>query len=363
MRRPARWKTAAVAGAVLAILGFTGGLTRSAAAVKVAPTQHVLLISVDGLHASDLSQCEANSECPNLANLANFGTTYSNAHTSRPSDSAPGLMALATGGDPKLTGVYYDDSYDRTMFTPPAQTANGIQNCTGTPGVETQYFENVDVGAPTFSNPNGTRPVMNAALDQAQFAYAKVNGKCVPVAPNDFLRTNSIFSVAHDAGLYTAWADKHPVYNAQVAGHGTPNSVDDPFNTEINADIIPATLTDTRGTLITFPHPNPTGDPNGYFITDFVENTEAYDHIKVDGVLNQIDGMNSAGTKAAPVPAIFGMNFQTVSVAQKLVDPLKSCKRNTGGGCDPSYFPGGYEPGTFQFTPQLSNGLQWVDQE
>src|SRR6267143_4691173 len=27
--------------------------------------------------------------------------------------------ALTTGATPKLSGVYYDDSYDRTMFTPP----------------------------------------------------------------------------------------------------------------------------------------------------------------------------------------------------------------------------------------------------
>jgi len=58
-----------------------------------------------------------------LASLAHYGTTYTDAHTSEPSDSAPGLMALATGGDPKLTGVYYDDSYDRTIYAPPAQTA------------------------------------------------------------------------------------------------------------------------------------------------------------------------------------------------------------------------------------------------
>jgi hypothetical protein len=70
-------------------------------------------------------------------------------------------------------------------------------------------------------------------------------GKCQPILPNNFLRTNSIFSVASRAGLYTAWADKHPVYNAQVAGNGTPNTVNDPFNTEINADLIPPSLADT----------------------------------------------------------------------------------------------------------------------
>ena len=161
----------------------------------------------------------------------------------------------------------------------------------------TGYYENVDALAPTYSNPVGNRPIVGATLDPTQYAYAKQNGKCEPVAPNDFLRTNSIFSVAHQAGMWTAWADKHPVYNAEVAGNGTPNAVDDPFNTEINADTIPPSLVDTRGNTVTFPLPNPDGT-GPYFITDSVGNTEAYDQIKVDAILNEIDGWNSAAHAA-----------------------------------------------------------------
>jgi hypothetical protein len=281
--------------------------------------------------------------------------------TSEPSDSAPGTMGIFTGADPKLTGVYYDDSYDRTMFTPAAQTSTGTQDCTGTPGAETMYAENVDTNAPTFSNPNGTRTILGETLDPTQFPDALQNGTCSPVAPNDFLRTNSVFSVAHAAGLWTSWADKHPVYNAQVAGHGTPNSVSDPFNTEINADIIPPSLVDTRGNTVDFPVTNPTGT-GPYFITDSVADTESYDQIKVDGILNEIDGRNAENTANAPVPAIFGMNFQTVSVGQKLVDPFESCARSGDApGCDPNYVPGGYEPGTLAFTPQLLGGIESVD--
>jgi len=190
--------------------------------------------------------------------------------------------------------------------------------------------------------------------------------KCQPVWPNNFLRTNSIFSVAHQAGLWTAWADKHPVYNQEAAGNGTPDSVDDPFNTEINADLIPPSLVDTRGNRVTFPLPNPDGT-GPYFITDSVGDTEAYDQIKVDAILNEIDGWNSAHTERAPVPAIFGMNFQTVSVAQKLVDPVLSCTRTSppSSTCNPSYVPGGYEPGSTSsnpiFTPQLQGGIESVD--
>jgi hypothetical protein len=361
--------TAVTAGVAAAALLGSGALASAAApghgnGGNRTSIRHVLLISIDGFHASDLATCEAQGLCPNLASLARFGTTYTDAHTSEPSDSAPGLMALATGGDPKLTGVYYDDSYDRTTYTPPAQTSTLSQNCTGPAGSEAPYFENVDTGAPTALNPNGIRPIIGPTVDPAQLIRLKQRGMCRPLLPNDFLRTNSIFSVAHRRGMYTAWADKHPVYNAQVAGNGTPNTVNDPFNTEINADLIPPSLVDTRGVRVTFPLPNPDGT-GPFFITDLVGNTEAYDQIKVDAILNEIDSRNSTATLAAPVPNIFGMNFQAVSVGQKLVDPILSCVRNPGPKCDPKYVPGGYEPGSTSarpiFTPQLKGAIKFVD--
>jgi len=367
VQRRFRWKviltTTVSALAALAWVTVPSGF--AGAATNAGVNRHVLLISIDGFHASDLATCEAQGLCPNLASLASHGTTYANAHTSEPSDSAPGLMALATGGDPKLTGVYYDDSYDRTVYAPPAQTAALSQNCTGPAGNEAPYFENVDTGAPTFYNPNGTRPIIGPTVDPNQLVFLKQMGKCQPLLPNNFLRTNSIFSVANRAGLYTAWADKHPVYNAQVAGNSTPNTVNDPFNTEINADHIPPSLVDTRGNTVTFPLPNPDGT-GPFFITDYLGNTEAYDQIKVDAILNEIDGRNSAATRTAPVPNIFGMNFQAVSVGQKLVDPILSCPRsNNGPGCDPNYVPGGYKPGSTSahpiFTPQLKRAIKFVD--
>src|ERR1041385_2400088 len=63
-----------------------------------ARVQHVLLISVDGLHQSDLAwyvQTHPNSA---LANLTTKGIDYSDASTPFPSDSFPGMLALATGG-------------------------------------------------------------------------------------------------------------------------------------------------------------------------------------------------------------------------------------------------------------------------
>jgi arylsulfatase A-like enzyme len=56
------------------------------------------------------------------------------------------------------------------------------------------------------------------------------------------------------------------------------------------------------------------------------------------------------------------MNFQSVSVGQKLVDPERSCVRSSNApGCDPSHVSGGYEPGTLDFTPQLEGAMGFVD--
>ena len=68
-----------------------------------------------------------------------------------------------------------------------------------------------------------------------------------------------------------------------------------------------------------------------------------YDSIKVQAVLNWIDGFNSIGSARAPVPAIFGMNFQAVSVGQKLAhagDADYQTPSLTGGYLDSNATPG-----------------------
>ena len=59
------------------------------------------------------------------------------------------------------------------------------------------------------------------------------------------------------------------------------------------------------------------------------------------------------------------MNFQAVSVGEKLVDPVKSCVRNTKDGCDPNYVAGGYvvTKNGLAFTPQLASALAAVDRQ
>ena len=68
--------------------------------------QHVLLLSVDGLHAVDLEFCVTKGNCPNLKKLTEHGLNYTNASTTKPSDSFPGLLAQLTGGTSKSTSVF-----------------------------------------------------------------------------------------------------------------------------------------------------------------------------------------------------------------------------------------------------------------
>src|ERR1700742_4096436 len=111
--------------------------------------RHVLLISIDGMHALDLQNCTAAGTCPNLAALTENGISYTRTSTSKPSDSFPGLMAIVSGGTPKLVGAYYDVAYDRVLAPPAADTGNGVLHGTcsvGHPnGTRTEYEEGGEI--------------------------------------------------------------------------------------------------------------------------------------------------------------------------------------------------------------------------
>lgn len=75
--------------------------------------------------------------------------------------------------------------------------------------------------------------------------------------------------------------------------------------------------------------------------------TMQYDSYKVQAVLNEIDGYDHSRTTKVGVPAILGMNFQTVSTAEKL---LESDSLN-----------GGYLPGTNTPGPLLQRALDFIN--
>jgi Type I phosphodiesterase / nucleotide pyrophosphatase len=171
--------------------------------------QHVLLISIDGFHAVDLEVCVAAGTCRNLASLTQTGVTYTNASTTKPSDSFPGLLPQLTGGTPKSTGVFYDDSYDRTLFAPGS-------NCTTGPGTESNIAEPIDYNLHSIDGGvNASLTGLNSAvaINPNNLPGSTANGGCRPVWPHNLVRTNTIFGVLHARGLRTAWADKHPAYD------------------------------------------------------------------------------------------------------------------------------------------------------
>ncbi len=291
------------------------------------PISHVLLISVDGMHALDYLNCVSGGYCPNLAALGNNGVNYLNTSTSKPSDSFPGLMALMTGGTPRTMGVNYDVAYDRALNPPLDTTGNGLPggSCTpeGTPsGTTTEYDEGIDLNQNLL---NGGAPGGDGGINAINPNYLIRDGNCNPVYPWNFVRDNTIFGVIHGAGGYTAWSDKHPSYSA-VGGPGNGTNVDDYYSPEINSDtanfaseappqlVIPACIKSGKPYL-----PDQYAVSAGDTYTGSFQDIQCYDGLKVNAILNEINGKNHDGTARAPVPAVFGMNFQAVSVGQKLI--------------------------------------------
>ena len=283
--------------------------------------RHVLLVSVDGLHALDVANYVTSHPSSALAELARHGVTYSNARTPSLSDSFPGLLALVTGGSPISHGLFYDVSYDRTLFDPTNTT------CAGKAGNTIVFDESIDVY-------NSANVSLNV-IDPTRLPRRLVDGKCVPVYPHNAIRSNTIFEVVKAAGGRTAWADKHPAYDLVNGPSG--KGVDDLYTPEItNAPGFDATVS----------------------VVCTVEN----DYLKVQGIINEIHGLTHDGKPSPGVPAVFGMNFQAVSVGQKLA------KDNSDGSCvddvDPKLNgqPGGYTDGSGTPTAVLAYGLRKTDE-
>jgi predicted AlkP superfamily pyrophosphatase or phosphodiesterase len=278
--------------------------------------KHVLLLSFDGLHEQDVARCIGSNSCPNLALLAKSGMNYTNAYTPGLSDSFPGLAALVTGGSPKSAGLFYDVSYDRTLYAP------SDTSCTGKQGWNVVFDETTGVdgengGALTHLDGGG-------AFNPQAIPHALVNGVCQPVYPHNYIKTNTVFEVVKQnrRDARTAWADKH-AWGYDWLNGPSGRGVDDLSRTEINS-IDPATNTN---------------------YTDVYTHTEIFDNLHVQSLIAEIDGKDSTGQSRADVPTLFGTNFQTLSVAQKATFA-------TGGG----YLDASFTPG-----PQVAGAITYLD--
>ncbi|MEM5327067.1 alkaline phosphatase family protein [Paraburkholderia sp. JHI2823] len=314
MENTTRWsRIGAVVGASALALA---GVQSTAYAGDMKDVKHVLLISFDGLHEQDVARCIGSNSCPNLALLAKSGVTYTNAHTPHLSDSFPGLAALVTGGSPRSAGLFYDVSYDRTLYAPLDS------KCAGPQGWNVVFDETTGIDAQ-----NGGALVHldgGGAFNPQAIPYAKINGVCTPVYPHNYIKTNTVFEVIKQNlhGSHTAWADKHAWGYDWVNGP-SGKGVDDLARTEINS-IDPKTNSD---------------------YTDVYTHTEVFDNLHVQALINQIDGLDSTGKTSAPVPTLFGTNFQTLSVAQK------ATVAKQGGYLDADFTPG----------PQVAAAITYLD--
>jgi hypothetical protein len=356
-------KTVSALGLAVLLTLASSALAQSPAANKKSssPIQHVLLISIDGMHALDFINCSngivgANGGepfCPNLTSLSPTGVNYLVTQTSEPSDSFPGLTALVSGSSPRSAGAFYDVAYDRSLAPPAVTTGNGVAAgpCVpyGVPsGTTTEYDEGIDIDQTQLNGgaPAGVDGGIQS-IDSKRLIRDPAKG-CAPVYPWNFVRTNTIFGVAHAAGGYTAWSDKHPSYTS-VNGPGNGTNVDDYYSPEINS--IPVNLPGVHAGLISCnPLPDQTAVSSSNAWTDSFLNIQCYDSLKVNAILNEINGKTHNGSGSAPVPMIFGMNFQTVSVGQKLIEKTLS-PTVTGGYLDAQGTP----------TPALLRNIEFVD--
>jgi hypothetical protein len=318
--------------------------------------QHVLLLSIDGMHEADFYNCThgisgvngGEPYCPNMAALRQSAITYVNTTSSKPSDSFPGMAALASGGTPKSTGLYYDVAYDRSLDPPAEKTGTGLAAGPCVPydvpfGTTTDNDQGVDIddtklngGAPGAGLTEGGI----ASLDPKKLERDPQNG-CAPVYPWNFIRVNTAFGVVHAAGGYTAWIDKHPSYSF-VGGPGG-KGLDDYYSPEVSSAVVPLPGVKTLDGAPCDPIRDPIGSSawNASF-----ENIQCYDAIKVYALLNEIAGKTHSG-RPAVVPAIFGMNFQSVYVGQSV---------NEAGVATGGYKNAAAVPGT-----ELLGEIEYVD--
>jgi hypothetical protein len=318
--------------------------------------KHVVLLSIDGMHAVDFYNCShgiagvngGNPYCPNMTELGQTGINYVNTESSRPSDSFPGMAALASGGTPKTTGLYYDVAYDRSLDAPAKTTGTGLGAGPCTPyatptGTTTDNDQGVDLddtklngGAPGAGLTEGGI----ASLDPLKLVRDPQLG-CAGVWPWNFIRTNTLFGVIHAAGGYTAWIDKHPSYSF-VGGPGG-KGLDDYYSPEVDSNVVPLPGVRTVDGVPCDPIRD-TESLSGW--NSSFENIQCYDAIKVYALLNQIAGKTHSGAPAS-VPAVFGMNFQSVYVGQSV--------NETGVAS------GGYKNAAALPSTELFNEIEYVD--
>ncbi len=259
--------------------------------------RRVLVISLDGTHALDVANYIQANPHSTLAQLSAEGTTFTNAHSTKPSDSIPSTSGIFTGGTPAVTGMWYDDAYNR-KWSPPGSAC-------ATTGAIINLKEGIDINPGALDAGGGIDPT-KLPLDPSK--------GCTPVYPHNMIRVNTVFEVVREAKLHTAYSEKRPSYDFLNGPSG--KGIEDLYAPEIA-------------------YLNPTANAT----LASVAKTEAFDELRVVSVLNEIQGKDHSGTKTQPVPALFGMNFQSVNAAKKdapgaYLDSFSTANSNLSGALD-----------------------------
>jgi arylsulfatase A-like enzyme len=269
--------------------------------------RHVLVISIDGMHSLDLALWVKNNPTSALAKLVAQGANYTNATTTKPSDSIPSTVGIFTGASPALGGMYYDDAYNRAWFPPGS-------NCTGPAGTVIDLKQGINLAL------DGS-----TGVDPTKVPLQLVKGVCTPVLPHNMIRVNTVFEVVKAAKMSTAYSEKRPSYDFLNGPSGT--GVGDLYTPEIAC----------------YPFTPPATCNNALLK---IVDTENFDELRVKSVLNEIDGKDHTGTKTVGTPALFGMNFQSINAAKK----------------DSTLVPvGGYQDDLSTPNADLVNALTYVD--
>lgn len=281
----------------LLLTTFAGSVLRAANGPKI---NHVLVISIDGMHSQDLAKWVAANPGSTLAGLTSTGVNYTNAFTTQPSDSIPSTVGIFTGASPSLGGMYYDDAWHRVWA--PSIASGGACNPGVPNGAPIDLKQGIDFNGNSLDAGGGINP-NNLPRDPFN--------SCAPVYPHDMLRVNTIFEVVKAAGMYTAYSEKRPSYDFL---NGKTGGVMDLYTPEINAV-----------SLLN------------------LSQIEGFDQLRVNSILNEINEFNHDGTMEAPKPNLFGMNFQSVNSAKK------------------ESATSGYANGAGDFDSLMNNAMSYVD--
>jgi Type I phosphodiesterase / nucleotide pyrophosphatase len=227
------------------------------------PAARVILLSVGGLHAVDLANWVSGHPHSTLAELSKRGVTYTNAHTTA-AEPAAGLVSLATGGTPISTGIVSDDGFDHALSPPD-------------PGCQ-------KVGA--LLNLNGAMEAAGGlGLDSLKYPRDAQHG-CTPIPPHSQVRVNTMFEVVHTKIGPTAWIGESATATDMLRG---PSGLGIDDSCGVNR--IP-----------------PMGGE--------LKTAQDADDARVAAMLHWIDAKDCTGKLDFQVPALFGMSFVSVAVAQ-----------------------------------------------